>query len=119
MKIFVDENIPLMTVKALRQMDHDVKDIRGSADEGISDRVLWQKAQAENRLVITTDKGFSQYRDESHYGILIICLKQPNRKKIHRRIIHAINHFSCDDWNGLLVIMRDTVQSTWKSTKSN
>jgi hypothetical protein len=33
MKIFVDENIPLMTVRALREMGHDVRDIRGTADE--------------------------------------------------------------------------------------
>ena len=29
MKILVDENIPLMTVQALREMDHEVLDIRG------------------------------------------------------------------------------------------
>ena len=28
MKIFVDENIPLITVRVLRKMGHDVRDIR-------------------------------------------------------------------------------------------
>jgi len=39
MKILVDENIPLMTVQALREMDHDVLDIRGTLDEGTSDEI--------------------------------------------------------------------------------
>ena len=30
MKVFVDENIPLMTVATLRTMGHDVHDIRGT-----------------------------------------------------------------------------------------
>jgi hypothetical protein len=30
MKIFVDEHIPLMTVRTLRLMGHDVRDIRGT-----------------------------------------------------------------------------------------
>ncbi len=30
MKVTVDEHIPLMTVRALRMMGHDVRDIRGT-----------------------------------------------------------------------------------------
>jgi predicted nuclease of predicted toxin-antitoxin system len=60
MKIFVDENIPLMTVRALREMGHDVIDIRGTADEGMIDDALWEIIQREERLLITTDKGFTK-----------------------------------------------------------
>ena len=30
MKLFVDEHIPLMAVRTLRMLDHDVRDIRGT-----------------------------------------------------------------------------------------
>jgi Domain of unknown function (DUF5615) len=40
MKILVDEHIPLMTVRALRLMGHDVHDIRGTTDEGMQDDAL-------------------------------------------------------------------------------
>ena len=83
MKIFVDENIPLMTVRALREIGHDVLDIRGTADEGMTDDALWEMIQPERRLLITTDKGFTQHRDELHHGILIVRLRQPTRRKIH------------------------------------
>ena len=58
MKIFVDENIPLMTVQALRAEGHDVRDICGTPDEGMDDESLWKMIQREGRLLITTDKGF-------------------------------------------------------------
>jgi predicted nuclease of predicted toxin-antitoxin system len=115
MKILVDENIPLMTVEALRNLGNDVLDIRGTADEGMPDPALWPKCQNEARLLITTDKGFSKHRNEAHHGILIVRLKKPNRIKIHQRVMKAINQFGEDEWKGLLVVMRDVAQAVWKS----
>lgn len=115
MNILVDENIPRSTVKALESMGHDVRDIRGTAEQGTPDPDLWQLAQSEQRILITTDKGFTQYRDEAHNGILIVRLRQPNRHKIHERVMQALTNFTSEEWPGLLVIMRDTVQSISRS----
>ena len=57
MEILVDENIPLMTVAGLRKLGHDVKDIRGTGEQGLPDSELWALALAEERMPITTDKG--------------------------------------------------------------
>jgi len=62
MRILVDENIPLVTVERLRELGHDVLDIRGTADQGLEDPELWSRALAERRLLITTDRGFTEYR---------------------------------------------------------
>jgi predicted nuclease of predicted toxin-antitoxin system len=115
MKIFVDENVPLITVDELRSKGFDVTDIRGTPEQGITDSELWQRAQNEKRLLITTDKGFSNHRKENHHGILIIRLKQPTRLKIHQRVIQAISKYSEEQWPGLMVVMRDSVQSSWRS----
>jgi predicted nuclease of predicted toxin-antitoxin system len=81
MKICVDENIPLVTVDELRNLGHDVSDIRGTHEQGISDESLWQKVQKEERLLISTDKGFANRRRESHFGILIVdCISRMNRR---------------------------------------
>jgi predicted nuclease of predicted toxin-antitoxin system len=114
MKIFVDEHIPLMTVRELRLMGHDVRDIRGTPDEGMEDEDLWNMAQREERLLITTDKGFTHYRAEPHHGVLIVRLRRPNRRTIHARIMQAMRQFSEQDWPGLLVTMRDVAQSIWR-----
>jgi predicted nuclease of predicted toxin-antitoxin system len=79
--------------------------------QGILDDQLWRLAQAEQRLLITTDKGFSEHRDDIHFGILIIRLRQPNEHQIHSRIMSALRRFSVASWPGLLVVMRDNVQS--------
>jgi len=113
MKVFVDENIPLMTVAALRSLGHDVHDIRGTIDEGMRDDALWEMAQREERLLITTDRGFTHYRMRPHHGVLVIQLRQPNRRKIHARIMQALRQFSDREWPGLLVVMRDVAQSVW------
>lgn len=118
MKIFADENIPLITVDQLREQGHDVIDIRGTAEQGITDEKLWQKAQAEKSLLITTDKGFASYREKFHYGILIIRLRQPTRMKIHNHIIQTIKKYPPAEWPGLMVVVRDVVQSSWKSRNS-
>ena len=106
-----------MTVRAVRKMAHHVRDIRGTADEEITDEGLWRLAQQENRLLITTDKGFSLHRNEPHNGILIVRLRKPNRHKIHQRVMLAMQQFDEGQWPGLLVVMRDQVQSTWTSTR--
>lgn len=111
MKICVDENIPLVTVGELITLGHDVLDIRGTVNQGIADDVLWAMIRRDNRLLITTDKGFVQYRDKQHEGILVIRLRQPNADKIHERVMQAIEQFSEDEWHGLIVVMRDVVQS--------
>jgi predicted nuclease of predicted toxin-antitoxin system len=115
MKICVDENIPLDTVSELINLGHDVLDIRGTPKQGISDEVLWEIVQNENRLLITTDKGFVPHRLESHHGILVVRLRQPNAQKIHERVMRAINQFAEDEWAGLVVVMRDVAQSIWRA----
>jgi hypothetical protein len=75
---------------------------------------LWARVQREKRLLITTDKGFVNYRRESHFGILVVRLHQPNETNIHERAMRAIGQFAEEDWKGLLVVMRDVVQSSWR-----
>ena len=115
MKVFVDENIPNLTVDTLRAAGHEVLDIRGTPQQGLFDDELWPLAQSEGRLLITTDKGFSKHRDDKHCGILIVRLRQPNEQRIHARIMSAMAQFSEAEWPGLLVVMRDVVQSIYRA----
>lgn len=115
MRILVDENIPKVTVNELRAKGHDVLDIRGTERQGMFDDALWPFAQTEQRMLVTTDKGFSEHRDEPHCGILIVRLRQPNEPRIHARIMAAFSQFAERDWPGLLVVMRDAVQSVHRA----
>jgi Domain of unknown function (DUF5615) len=48
-KIFVDENIPNCTVEELRDLGHEVLDIRGTSDQGMEDDRLWERLLSEER----------------------------------------------------------------------
>ncbi|OGQ05240.1 MAG: hypothetical protein A2W61_04270 [Deltaproteobacteria bacterium RIFCSPLOWO2_01_44_7] len=115
MKVFVDENIPKVTVSALRELGYDVKDIRQSHLKGISDQEIWELCQREERLLVTTDLGFSHYRHKSHFGMLIVRLKQPNKEKIHSRVLREMKRMQPKEWPGLLVIAQDRFQRIWRS----
>ena len=100
-----------MTVDALRALGHDVKDIRGSSEQGIEDRDLWVTAVTGQRGLISTDKGFTVYRSVLHNGILIVRLRQPNRHKIHNAVMHVVSLFRDEEWLNLLVVVRDRTMS--------
>ena len=112
MKILVDENIPRMTAARLRELGHDVRDVRGTAQQGLPDPDLWRVASSEGRLLITTDKGFTEYRGAPHHGILIVRLRQPNRRKLHGAVLYALERIPDSEWPGLLMVMRDATMST-------
>ena len=71
----------------------DTKDIRGTSDEGMNDESLWELAQSEQRLLITTDKGFSKYRYQQHHGIIIILLKHSTSKKYIKELSQQLKNF--------------------------
>ncbi len=114
MQILADENIPRMTVGAMVASGHDVRDIRGTADEGLPDDLLWELARSERRILITTDKGFLSRRTQWHYGLLVVALRQPNRMRIHTRITEVMGYFSEVEWPGMSVVIKDSVQTVWR-----
>lgn len=62
-------------------------------------------------MLLTTDKGFAEHRSEAHHGVLIIRLRQPNEQKIHGRAMKGIIQFSQNEWIGITLVTRDSVQS--------
>jgi hypothetical protein len=102
-----------MTVEALKAQGHNVRDVRGTSDEGVPDGRLWQVAQQDDRLLITTDKGFAVNRQRDHAGVLIVRLRQPNRRAIHDRILLTLARFAESKWRGTIVVVRDRAVSVW------
>ena len=111
MRVLVDENIPGMTVNALADMGHDVLDILGTDMQGASDSELWTIAQQERRVVVTTDRGFAGRTATPHHGVLVVRLRQPNRKRIHGSVMRVIGRFAESEWPGLIVTARDRAMS--------
>jgi predicted nuclease of predicted toxin-antitoxin system len=59
MRLLADENLPLPTVVALRQVGHDVTWVRTDLP-GTGDTALLDIAEADGRVLLTLDKDFWQ-----------------------------------------------------------
>jgi predicted nuclease of predicted toxin-antitoxin system len=59
MRFLADENFPRPTVDFLRRLGHDVLWISSDCP-GLADRVLIERAEADDRLILTLDKDFWQ-----------------------------------------------------------
>jgi len=59
MRLLLNENIPLASVRALREAGHDVLAIT-EYSPGITDQEVLQLAQRENRIVVTFDRDYGE-----------------------------------------------------------
>lgn len=89
MKFLLDENISPKTYKFLKNLGHDMADVRLLNVKGIKDRQLIEIAAKQTRILITFDLDFSDLRD-------------PMAKKLPGLIILRTKRFSSQFINVLL-----------------
>ncbi len=108
MNLLLNENLPLLAVEALRQAGHDVlwvrTDMRGQADD-----VILQRAQDEDRLVLTFDKDFGElafrFGLPATCGILLFRLQTHSPEHIQKRVLETLAER--DDWTGHLFVIEE------------
>lgn len=77
MRFLTDANIFIPMVKGIRNLGHDVFDIKEENLEKLSDHDIFKLAQGQDRILISMDKDFSNiitYPPGEHHGIIIIKL---------------------------------------------
>lgn len=103
-----DENIPRPIIRFLREQGHDVKDARESGLEGAQDYLLIELARKEQRILITTDKGFSNiiaYTPGTHAGIVVLRMKKPTGKGLTALFRKFIETYDLSLVSGSLIII--------------
>jgi predicted nuclease of predicted toxin-antitoxin system len=76
MRFLVDENLPLDVVLALRELGHDVLSVSESEHKGATDRVLWQLAADQGRVLVTRDLDFPLVDMPAPPGLILV--RAPN-----------------------------------------
>ena len=110
MKFLVDENIPKASSLLLREFKHEVIDVRGTDEEGLSDSDIFQLAQNLNAIFITSDKDFFHtipFLFQSHHGIIVIALNQPNRINITQKLKWVLDNIDLDTIKNKVILLRD------------
>jgi predicted nuclease of predicted toxin-antitoxin system len=108
MRLLANENFPLDAVEALRKNGHDVawirEDARGSHDEQVLER-----AQQENRILVTFDKDFGElaFRSKlpSTSGVILFRISVPSSQYIAQVAVQALAGRT--DWAGHFSVIED------------
>jgi predicted nuclease of predicted toxin-antitoxin system len=108
MRILANEIFPADAVSALRDHGHDVAWIRTDSP-GISDTEVLDRAQRENRILLTFDKDFGElaFRLElpSLSGIILFRISASSSAFIAQTALAAIE--SRDDWRDHFAVVED------------
>lgn len=75
MQIKVDEDLPVAVAQRLREQGYTAVSVLEQGMGGWQDPALWQAVRAENRFLITADKGFADTRSHTpgtHAGVLLL-----------------------------------------------
>ena len=108
MRILANENFPGDAVAALRLRGHDVAWVRIDAP-GSSDRQVLERAQAENRVLITFDKDFGELAFRANLpasgGIILFRISAPSAEHVALVAVAALE--SRTDWPGHFAVVED------------
>ena len=75
MRVKVDEDLPRAAVQMLRDRGYEAVSVLEQQMGGWKDPALWQVVQAEERFLVTADKGFADIRFHApgtHAGVLLL-----------------------------------------------
>lgn len=107
MKVKLDENLPASLAGFLSDLNHDVHTLLQERLSGATDAELWEAAQRDERFLITQDLAFSdlrRFRPGTHYGILLVRLRSPDRRTLIARVCDIFRHEDVNSWAGCFAV---------------
>ena len=110
MKFLLDENFPKSAEKVLTELGHQVIDIRGTELQGIDDFRLFEIAQENEAVLLTTDRDFYHtvpLRYSDHHGVIVIALKQPGREAILSKLRWILTQDLMETVHNTIYLLRD------------
>jgi predicted nuclease of predicted toxin-antitoxin system len=110
MRFYLDENFPKTAARLLAERGHETLDIRGTEEEGLHDSDLFLLAQKSQAVFLTTDRDFFHsipHIYPLHAGVIVVALRQPNRKSILAKLSWLLDHVPTDQLAGRVFLLRD------------
>lgn len=108
MLLIADANVFVPMVEGLRNMGHDVFDVKEKGLENLSDPAIFRLAQEEKRILVTMDKDFSNillYPPGKHQGIIVVKLYRLKVTEATRLFLDAMDDIRPENITGNLVII--------------
>ena len=94
----------------LEKLGHLAFDIRGTEQEGLKDKSLFEIVQEHQAIFLTTDRDFFHtipYLFPKHYGVIVIALSQPNGKTIMEKLKWALEFIDANAIESSVLLLKD------------
>ena len=89
MKFLLDENFPVSAVSVVVAAGHEAISFASACCPGDTDDQVFLRAQELNAVLLTSDRDFYHtvpLLHPVHHGIVVLSLRQPNRRNICERL---------------------------------
>jgi len=110
MKFKIDENLPAEVAADLRAAGHDVDTVFDEGLAGTQDSSLLERAQHEERVFLTLDKGIANvqaYPPKSYSGIILFRPRVSGRGSVAAFLRKHLPLLLSSDLTGRLVVVSD------------
>lgn|SRR3989338_655946 len=110
LRFVIDEDQPRSLGRLLSEQGHSVKDIRDHGLRGSDDENIYQFAQQNKSVLVTSDFGFSNilhYPPGYHQGIVIVHFpNEMTTDSVNQEVIKQLREFENEkDVRGRLIIL--------------
>lgn len=114
MKVKVDENLPAAVAKSLRGLGIDAHSVNEEGLAGTSDLDLIDVARAEDRMILTLDRGFGDirlYPPGTHPGVIVFRLEDESPLSALTHVTNLVENHDLDLLRGAIaVVHRNTIR---------
>lgn len=108
MKIKVDENLPYSVAELLRDRGFEADTVKEEGLGGTSDPQLLEVTTAEERMILTLDRGFGDiraYPPGTHAGIVVLRLEDESAPSAAAAVTELIDHHDMRDLQGTITVL--------------
>jgi hypothetical protein len=107
MRIKVDEDLPRAAAQMLQGHGYEAASVIEQGMGGLKDPQLWKAVQAEQRFLVTADKGFGDIRSYppgTHAGILLLRPDQDGIRPILELPERILTGHSLEGFTGAVAV---------------
>jgi predicted nuclease of predicted toxin-antitoxin system len=108
MRLLVDQDIYKITIDHLREWGHDLLTAKELGLEQVQDEDLLKRAQAENRLLLTRDKGFGGLvflNKELSTGVILLRMTPTSAEEVHHQLHRLLEEHSEDELRNVFCVV--------------
>src|SRR3989304_4951223 len=108
MSFLVDQDIYKITIDHLREWGHDLLTAKEIGLQQASDEDLLKRAQAENRLLLTRDKGFGGLvflNEALATGVILLRMTPVSAEEVHHELHRLLDEHDEDELKKIFCVV--------------